>query len=304
MNPMNMLLAQTGGSGESEAGGAASMLSVDGVRNFLQTNGKDFAINLAAAIAIFIIGKWVAKLVTGMINRITERSGVDVTLRKFLSNLIYGVFMAFVVIASLDRLGVNTTSVAAIIAAAGLAIGMALQGTLSNFASGVMLILFKPIQVGDFVEVAGTEGIIDEIQIFNTVLRSLDNVRIIIPNGSITGGTIQNFSAEGTRRIDMVIGCGYDDDVRAVKEFLEQLIVSDSRVLAEPAPTVAVSELADHSVNFVFRPWVRTEDYWGTKWDFLEAVKTGFGERGFTIPYPTRDLIVHHAPGTEQRAAA
>ena len=313
MYTLNMLLAQVGDANEAlkkttdqfkESAEQSGIFSVEGVRNFLETSGKDFAINLVAAIAIFIIGEWVAKFVTGIIGRITERAGVDVTLRKFLGNLVYGIFMAFVVIASLDRLGVNTTSVAAIIAAAGLAIGMALQGTLSNFASGVMLILFKPVQVGDFVEVAGTEGIIDEIQIFNTILHSLDNVRIIIPNGSITSGTIQNFSAEGTRRIDMVIGCGYDDDVRAVKEFLQQLIVSDSRVLAEPAPTVAVSELADHSVNFVFRPWVRTEDYWGTQWDFLEAVKTGFAERGFTIPYPTRDLIVHQPPGIEQRAAA
>ena len=191
MYTLNMLLAQVGDANEAlkkttdqfkESAEQSGIFSVEGVRNFLETSGKDFAINLVAAIAIFIIGKWVAKFVTGIIGRITERAGVDVTLRKFLGNLVYGIFMAFVVIASLDRLGVNTTSVAAIIAAAGLAIGMALQGTLSNFASGVMLILFKPVQVGDFVEVAGTEGIIDQIQIFNTILRSLDNVHIIIPN--------------------------------------------------------------------------------------------------------------------------
>ena len=308
MHSLPLLLAQAGtqdqGSTPDTTDTTAKLLSVEGIQEFLSTSGKDFAINLVAAIAIFIIGKWVAKFVVGIIGRIAERSGVDLTLRKFLSNLVYGIMMAFVIIAALERLGVDTTSMAAIIAAAGLAIGMALQGTLSNFGSGVMLIMFKPFQVGDYVEIAGSEGVVDEIQIFNTIMRTLDNIRVIIPNGSVTSDTIRNFSAEGTRRVDMVIGCGYNDDVRAVKRYLEQLIVSDSRVLAEPAPTVAVAELADHSVNFHFRPWVRVEDYWGTMFDFNEAVKVGFEEHGFTIPYPTRELLVTNQNTIERREAA
>ncbi|MFK7819656.1 MAG: mechanosensitive ion channel family protein [Planctomycetaceae bacterium] len=269
---------------------APSIFSVEGVQTFLETSGKDFLLNVVGAIAIFIIGKWMAKLVLRIVNRIAEKSKVDITLRKFLSNLLYGVMMAFVIIAAINRLGVDTTSLAAIVAAAGLAIGMALQGTLSNFASGVMLVMFKPFAVGDFVELGGSSGVVDEIQIFNTILRTTDNIRIIIPNGAIASDTIRNFSAEATRRVDLVVGCGYNDDLKAVKQFLEQLVASDSRVLSEPAPVVAVNELGDSSVNFVVRPWVRTPDYWGTKWDFLEAVKVGFEERGFTIPYPTQDL--------------
>jgi small conductance mechanosensitive channel len=279
---------------------APGMFSVEGVQHFLETSGKDFLLNIVAAVAIFIIGKWVAKLVLRFVNRIAERSGVDVTLRKFLSNLLYGVMMAFVLIAAINRLGVDTTSLAAIVAAAGLAIGMALQGTLSNFASGVMLVMFKPFAVGDFVDVGGSTGVVDEIQIFNTILRTTDNVRIIIPNGAIAGGTIRNFSAEATRRIDMVVGCGYNDDIRAVKRFLEQLVANDSRILPEPVPVVAVNELGDSSVNFVVRPWVRTADYWGTRWDLTEAVKIGFEEHGFTIPYPTQDLNLIQPPPTEE----
>ena len=233
----------------------ASIFSVEGLQQFLETTGKDLALNVVAAIAIFMIGKWIAKFAVRIVDRIAEKSRVDLTLRKFLSNLLYGVMMAFVIIAAINRVGVDTTSLAAIVAAAGLAIGMALQGTLSNFASGVMLVTFKPFAVGDFVEVAGSSGVVDEIQIFNTVLRTTDNIRIIIPNGSIAGGTIRNFSAEQTRRVDLVVGCGYNDDLRAVKQFLEQLVAADDRILPEPAPVVAVNELGDSSVNFVVRPW-------------------------------------------------
>jgi len=199
----------------------------------------------------------------------------------------------FVVIAAIDRLGIDTTSFAAILAAAGLAVGLALQGSLSNFASGVMLILFKPFKVGDFVEAGGSAGSIEEIHIFNTIMRTGDNVQIIIPNSTITDGTITNYSAKETRRIDLVVGCGYDDDLKAVKEFLVALLKADERILLDPEPFVAVSELGDSSVNFVVRPWVKSEDYWTTRWDLTACIKIGFDEQGFNIPYPTQDVNMH-----------
>jgi small conductance mechanosensitive channel len=180
---------------------------------------------------------------------------------------------------------------------------LALQDSLSNFASGVMLMLFKPFRVGDFVRAGGSEGIVEEIDIFHTKMRTGDNIRIIVPNGSITGGTIENFNAKPTRRIDLVIGCGYNDDLRAVKQFLESTLADDARILADPTPTVAVSALGASSVDFVVRPWVKTEDYWATRWDLTERIKLGFDDRGFTIPYPSRDVYVHNEDGSETESA-
>jgi small conductance mechanosensitive channel len=253
-----------------------------------------FAINLLAALAILIIGRWVARLLTGAVRRMMNKANVDETLIKFLANIVYTILMLVVALAAVNRLGVDTTSFAAILAAAGLAVGFALQGSLSNFASGVMLILFKPFKVGDFVDAGGTSGVVEEIQIFNTLLRTGDNVQIIVPNSQITSGKITNFSAKETRRIDLVVGCGYGDNLKEVKEFLETLLAQDERILEDPAPVVAVNELGDNSVNFVVRPWVKASDYWATRWDLTERIKTGFDERGFNIPYPTRDLYVHN----------
>jgi len=204
--------------------------------------------------------------------------------------------MANVALAALAKLGINTTSLAAVIAAAGLAVGMALQGSLSNFAAGVLIILFRPLKVGDFVEAAGTKGIVEEINVFNTLLRTPDNVEIIVPNNAITGGNITNYSSKPTRRIDLVVGCGYRDDLAAVKRFLEQTVASDPRVLRDPAPVVAVSDLAESSVNFVVRPWVTNANYWAVRWDLTEKIKLGFDQYGFTIPFPQRELHIQAPP--------
>jgi small conductance mechanosensitive channel len=198
--------------------------------------------------------------------------------------------MAFVIMAALEKLGVETTSFAAIIAAAGLAIGLSLQGTLGNFASGIMLIMFRPFKVGDFVEAGGVAGVVEEIQIFSTKMKSGDNKEIIVPNGQIVGSTITNYSAKETRRIDLVIGVGYDDDLKKVRSVLEDILGKEARVLPDPAPTIGLLELGDSSVNFAVRPWVKTGDYWPTLFDLQEAIKIRFDHEGISIPYPQRDV--------------
>ena len=267
-------------------------------QEWLATQGGKLAIGVISAIAIFIVGRWVARMVTRIVERVTTRAGMDLTLQKFLCNILYGLLVAFVVIASLGQLGIETSSISAVIAACGLAVGFALQGSLSNFAAGVMMIIFKPFQVGDLVEAGGLKGVVEEIGIFCTIINSADNKRCIVPNGSITSDTIVNYSTNGVLRCDMVFGCGYSDDLRDVKAFLTDLINSDPRVLQDPPPVVAVNELADNSVNFVVRPYVRVSDYWGLKWDVTEAVKVGFDERGYSIPFPQTDVHLHsvHEP--------
>ena len=252
-----------------------------------------YGFSVVAAIAIFFIGKWLARVLTNVLTRMMKRAGTDETLVAFVTNLAYIAMMVFVVIAALSELGVETTSFAAVLAAAGLAIGLALQGSLSNFASGVMLILFKPFKTGDFIEAAGTSGIVEEIQIFSTKLRTGDNKQMFVPNGAIFGGTITNYSTKPTRRVDMVFGCGYDDDLKAAKQLLNDIIAADERILADPAPVVAVSELADSSVNFVVRPWVNAADYWNVYFDIHEQVKLRFDEAGISIPYPQTDVHLH-----------
>ncbi|MCA8923845.1 MAG: mechanosensitive ion channel [Planctomycetes bacterium] len=257
------------------------------------SQGGEFLKNLIVALLIYMIGKMVVKMLTNILVKVMEKSKIDTTLIKFLSNMVYSLLLAFVVLAALERLGVETTNFAAIIAAAGLAVGFALQGSLGNFASGVMLIIFKPFKIGDLVEVGGTLGVVEEISVFTTTLKSGDNKWICVPNGGITGGNIINYSAKPTRRVDMVYGCGYGDDLKAVKAYLEEAVKSHPKVLAEPAPTVAVSELGDNSVNFVVRPWCKTEDYWAVWFDMHEQIKLGMDERGFSIPYPQRDVHMH-----------
>ncbi len=250
---------------------------------------------VASAIAVFVIGRWVARFVTGMVVRASRRARVDETLLGFLRNVVYLMLLIVVCIASLGCLGVDTTSASAILAAAGFAVGMALQGSLGNIASGVMLVVFKPFKVGDYVNLGGTGGTVVEIQMFSTILLTPDNVRVIVPNGNITSGAISNYSAESKRRIDLVIGCGYNDDLKAVRQFLENTVAEESRILTEPQPVVAVAELADSSVNFIVRPWVSSGEYWAVKYDLTERIKLGFDEFGFTIPFPSRDLVVHQS---------
>ena len=263
-----------------------------------------------AAVAVFGIGRIAARIMSGMIVRASKKARVDETLTRFLGNVAYIMLLTAVCIASLGCIGVDTTSLSAVLAAAGFAIGMALQSSLGNVAAGVLLVFFKPFRVGDTIDVAGALGNVVEIQIFNTILLSPDNVRIILPNSSITGGTIRNLSAEPHRRIDLVISCGYNDDLRAVRMLLEEIVDADERILTEPEPVIAVSELAESSVNFVVRPWVASADYFDVKFDLTERIKLGFDERGFTIPFPARDVFVHHSgetitlPVIESAAAA
>jgi len=244
------------------------------------------------ALAIFIIGKMIVNTLTSVLSKILSKSKMDDILVNFIVSILRTILLLFVVIAALDRLGVDTTSLIALLGAAGLAVGLALQSSLQNFASGVMLIIFRPFKAGDFVEVAGTAGVVETISIFSSTMRTGDNREIIIPNGSIYGGTITNFSARDTRRIDMTFGIGYDDDIKKAKELLEAIVTADERVLPEPKTVIAVSELANSSVNFVVRPWVKTGDYWAVKWDLTEQVKLQFDQAGISIPYPQMD--VHH----------
>jgi small conductance mechanosensitive channel len=250
-------------------------------------------INIAFAVAIFFIGKMVIKVIIGLVGKILNRSKMDKMLIDFVLSISNAVLLLVVIVAALDRLGVDTTSLIAIVGAAGLAIGLSLQDSLKNFAAGVMLLLFKPFKEGDFVEAAGVSGIIENISIFTSLMRTVDNREIIVPNGSIYGGVIINYSARDTRRVDMVFGIGYEADLRQAKQLLSDIIAEDERVLKDPETVIAVSELADSSVNFIVRPWVKSEDYWGVLWDTTEKVKLRFDEAGISIPYPQMDVHLH-----------
>ncbi|MDX8407945.1 MAG: mechanosensitive ion channel [Mariprofundaceae bacterium] len=253
-----------------------------------------WGINIGMALAIFIIGRWVIGILTRFAGRLLEKAGTDSMLVGFVTSIVNAVLMLFVVIAALDQLGVDTTSFIALIGAAGLAVGLALQGSLQNFASGVLLSIFRPFKVGDFVEAGGSSGTVLEIGIFATTMKTGDNRIIIVPNGAIYGGTITNNSAQDTRRIDMVFGIGYDDDIKQAKEILQSIMAADERILQEPAPLVAVAELADSSVNFNVRPWVKSGDYWGVLYDVTERVKLAFDKAGISIPYPQMELHVRN----------
>lgn len=262
------------------------------IEQFIETYVLPWGISIVMAIAIFIIGKFVVGLLVSLAKKIMTKGKVDNILINFLASIIKTVLLLFVVIAALDQLGVDTTSMIALIGAAGLAIGLALQGTLQNLASGVMLIIFRPFSDGDFIEAGGVSGVVEEIGIFSITMRTADNREVIVPNGAIYGGTITNNSRRATRRVDMVFGIGYDDDLLKAKDILNRILSEDDRILADPAPTVAVGELADSSVNFNVRPWCNTPDYWGVYGDIHEKVKLTFDAEGISIPYPQMD--VHH----------
>lgn len=247
-------------------------------------------LQVVAAIIIFVVGRWLAKLISGLVAKALARANVEPTLTNFVKNLCHIALLTFVIIAALKKLGIPMTEFTVVVGAAGLAIGFALQGSLANFAAGVMLIIFKPFKVGDFVELAGKKGTVKEIQIFNTILNSPDNVRIIVPNGQVTGSNIMNYTANGTRRVDLVVGVSYNDDLKKAKRVIEEVLAGENRILAEPATTVAVSELADSSVNFVVRPWVKTPDYWDVYFNITEGVKMALDKNGITIPYPQMDI--------------
>ena len=253
-----------------------------------------YGLKLIAAIFIFIIGRIAAKLVRKGISSLMEKSKQDPTLISFVSNLAYAALMAFVVIAALAKLGIQTASFIAILGAAGLAVGLALQGSLANFASGVLMIIFKPFKVGDYIEGSGVAGTVSEIDIFTTHMTTPDNKMIIVPNAQMTGGNIVNYSSLGTRRVDLTAGIGYGDDIDKARAVLQSIVESDKRILKEPACTIAVSELADSSVNFVVRPWVNVSDYWDVKFALTEAIKKRFDEEGISIPYPQSDVHLYN----------
>jgi small conductance mechanosensitive channel len=259
-----------------------------------QTLATEFGVDIIAALAIFIIGRWVANLITKGVRRLLERANVDSTLVKFLSNIVRILLLIFVILAAIGQLGIQTTSLIAVLGAAGLAVGLALQGSLSNFAAGVLVIIFRPYKVGDYIEAAGVAGTVDEVQIFNTVMNTPDNKRIIVPNSQITGGIITNYSAHETRRVDFTFGIGYGDDIDKAKKIIEEVLTGDERVLADPAPQIVVAELADSSVNIVARPWAKAADYWGLKFDVTETVKKRFDAEGISIPFPQRDVHVYY----------
>ncbi len=245
------------------------------------------------AAAIFLIGKWLAKFLAGLARKMMAKSNIEDTLEYFLGNMLFYSLMVVVVIATINQLGVQTTSLLAVVGAAGLAVGLALQGSLSNFASGVMIITFRPYHVGDFIAAGGVTGTVEEVQIFTTIMKTSNNIKIIVPNSQIMAGEITNFSANPTRRVDLVAGCGYDDDLDKVRKVLEEILADDDRILDDPAPAIALSELGDSSVNFVVRPWVKSADYWAVHCDTLEQIKKRFDAEGISIPFPQRDIHVY-----------
>jgi len=250
--------------------------------------------NVLSALLIFWLGRWIAKRLTRWVSGRLEKSSMERTLIAFVENILYATLLVIIIIAALNQLGVDTTSLLAVFAAASLAIGLALKDSLSNFASGVMLILFRPFKQGDFIEAGGTAGVAETINIFNTIMRTGDNCEVIVPNSQIYSGTIINYSARETRRIDLVFGIGYDDDIRQAKRLFEEVIKAEPRILPEPEATIAVAELADNSVNFVIRPWVKSADYWAVRFALLEALKLRCDEEGISIPYPQRDVHIYN----------
>lgn len=291
------LAAEDANTASTASTGIVSSNIAEAIKEFLITRGTAFALDLLAAILIFIIGRWASKWVSLLIGRMMTKAKVEMILVTFVQHLTYFGLLAFVIIAALDRVGIKLTAAIAVLGAAALAVAFALQGSLSNFAAGILMVIFKPFKVGDFVSVAGVQGTVQEIQVLNTVLNSPDNVRIIVPNAQVTGGTISNYTANATRRIDLTIGVSYDDDLKKAKQVIEAVLGVDQRILKTPAPIIAVSELGDSSVNFVVRPWVRSADYWGVYFDITEKLKTSLEANGLTIPFKQYDVNINNKTG-------
>tara|TARA_B100001094_G_scaffold328473_1_gene388965 strand:+ start:3164 stop:3991 length:828 start_codon:yes stop_codon:yes gene_type:complete len=255
---------------------------------------SSFGISLFIALCILVIGRQVIKIVIKVISSALERSNTEDTVRIFVTNLLNTLLMIVVFIAAINQLGIETTSIIAVLGAAGLAIGLALQGSLANFAAGILIVIYRPYKVGDYIQADNHLGTVNDIQIFSTVLRTPDNKLVVVPNGSIMNGSIVNFSNQDTRRIDMVIGCSYEDDIDKVKAVLTDIVAKDDRVLSDPKTRIAVSELADSSVNFIVRPWVKNPDYLDVMYSLTEEIKKRFDEEGISIPYPQSDVHIHN----------
>jgi len=266
------------------------MQNPEQIVDLLQGYLAEYGLMVLAAIAILIIGRLVAGWLRKLIERVMARGKTDPMIIGFVGNLAYIGMMVFVALAALGRLGIETTSFIAVLGAAGLAIGLALQGSLSNFAAGFLMVVFRPFKVGDFIEGAGEAGVVEAIHMFTTTIRTGDNKTIIIPNSSLSNGNITNYSTQATRRVDLTLGASYDADIKQVREVLQDIIKNNEKILHEPAPLIAVGELADNSVNFVVRVWVETADYWNVYFAMNEAVKIRFDQEGIGIPYPQREV--------------
>lgn len=253
-----------------------------------------WGMRLIIAAAIFFIGKMLARSIADFLKKPLSRTGMDEMLVKFLSTITYTVLLIAVALAAIDQLGINITSLLAIVGAAGLAVGLAMKDSLSNFAAGVMIIIFRPFKIGDFINAAGSSGVVDEIGLFCTLLHSPDNQRIIVPNSAIINGTIVNVNTLGTRRIDLVVGISYDDNIGQARDIILGLIDADPRILKDPEPVVAMAEMADSSININVRPWVKSDDYWTVRADLLEVIKLSLEQAGMTIPFPQRDVHVYN----------
>ena len=253
-----------------------------------------FGISLFIALCILVIGRQVVKILIKVINSALERSKTEDTVRIFVTNLLNTLLMIVVFIAAINQLGIETTSIIAVLGAAGLAIGLALQGSLSNFAAGILIVIYRPYKVGDYIQADSHLGTVLDIQIFSTVLKTPDNKLVIVPNGSIMNGSIVNFSHQAERRVDIIASCSYDDDIDKVKSVLADILSNDERILSEPKPRIALSELADSSVNFIVRPWVKNADYLDVYYSLLEEIKKRFDQEGISIPYPQSDVHIHN----------
>ncbi len=263
------------------------------ITNWISENVLDWGIQIAIAIAIFLVGKIIARMISNLIEKAMRKAGTDELLVDFTGNISYAILLVAVVLAAIDSLGINVTSLMAILAAAGLAIGLALKDSLSNFAAGVMIIIFRPFDTGDYITAGGTAGVVDEIGLFATTMHTGDNQRLIVPNSAIIGGNIINTSALPTRRVDLMFGIGYDDNIGQARDIMMAIIEADERILKDPAPAIAVGELADSSVNLNVRSWVESGDYWAVRADLLENIKVKFDAAGISIPYPQQDVHMH-----------
>ena len=284
-----------------EAADAVASMDPNRIMEFLENNGLDSGTlvalgkNIIVAILIYYIGRFIIGLVVGGLHKVMQRQNVDKTLETFVCNLVRMALLVVVVIAAIGALGIQTTSFIAIFGAAGLAVGLALQGSLSNFAAGVLIVLFRPYRVGDFIEAAGIAGSVEQVQILTTILKTPDNKQIIVPNSQIMDSIITNFSANDTRRVDLTVGVSYDDDIDKVTSTLRELVDADERILKDPECLIKVHALADSSVNFVVRPWVNSADYWGVYFDLTETIKKRFDKEGISFPFPQQDVHLYKA---------
>ena len=262
--------------------------------NSITQIAADFGLRLLYAVLIIFVGRWVVKLLLKIIKSALEKTTVEETVRIFVANLLSTLLMVIIFIAAINQLGIETTSIIAMLGAAGLAIGLALQGSLANFAAGILIVIFRPYKVGDYIEAGSAAGTVLDIQIFSTVLKTPDNKVVVVPNGAIMDSSIINYTGQETRRVDIIASCGYEDDIDKVKDILQDILNQDERILKEPEPRIAVSELADNSINFIVRPWVNSSDVLSVKYSILEQIKKRFDAEGISIPYPQRDVHIYN----------